>query len=362
MIYEENDRVELKREIVDDMDKEIIAFLNSKGGTIFVGITDDGEVIGVVSENKEIYEQKLSSIITEGIKPTPRNQINFYYNEENILVIDIDEGIEKPYYLSRTGPRPGGTYIRIGRTKQQATDGEILSMIMDSRKYSYETEISKNQDLHFDYLFTFSKKKNVDINDRSFLSLGMQNKEGKYTNLGLLFSEENPIEVKFAVYDQNLNFKRKKEFTGSLLEVIDKVLDYADLLNTTSAIIVPYQPQRIETRSYPDVSLREAILNAFCHADYRRPSNIKIEFYDDHVDIMNPGSIYDGSLEDILKGYQTFRNPGLVRILAKLDYIENYGKGMKRIQEAYEKETRKPSFDVTAVYFKISLPDLNYHK
>ena len=66
-------------------------------------------------------------------------------------------------------------------------------------------------------------------------------------------------------------------------------------------------------------------------------------------------------MEQILRGYQTFRNPGLVRVLDKFNYIENFGKGMKRIQEAYESSDLKPSFDVNNTYFRIILPDLNFH-
>ncbi len=145
-----------------------------------------------------------------------------------------------------------------------------------------------------------------------------------------------------------------------MFKIADQLLEYADMLNITSAIIVSYQAQRIETKSYPGVSLREAILNAICHANYLKPSNIKVEFYDDRVEITSPGEIYDGTLEQILKGYQTFRNPGLVRILDKFDYIENFGKGLKRIQEAYQNSDRRPSFDVNNTYFRIILPNLNY--
>ena len=180
-------------------------------------------------------------------------------------------------------------------------------------------------------------------------------------NLGLVISDENPLEIKFASYDKDLNFKAKKVFNGSILKIADQTLEYANLLNTTSAIIVPYQAQRIETKSYPGVSLREAILNAICHANYLKPSNIKIEFYYDRVEITSPGGIFDGTLEQILRGYQTFRNPGLVRVLDKFNYIENFGKGMKRIQEAYESSDLKPSFDVNNTYFRIILPDLNFH-
>lgn len=361
MKYEESDKVELKREMVKDLDKEIIAFLNTHGGTIYIGVDDDGNVVGVPQELKDVYDQKISSIVTEGIKPSAKQLVSFGYDKDNVLVIHVNEGSKKPYYVASTGPKPSGAYIRVGRSKQQLTDEEILYMLMDSMKVSFEKEIAENQNLHFTYAIELAKAKNIEFSEREWLVLGLKNKQGNFTNLALLISDENPIEIKFASYDKDLNFKVKKIFTGSILKIADQTLEYANLLNTTSAVIVPYQAQRIETKSYPGVSLREAVLNAICHANYLKPSNIKIEFYDDKVEITSPGGILDGTLEQILRGYQTFRNPGLVRVLDKFNYIENFGKGMKRIQEAYENSDLKASFDVNNTYFRIILPDLNFH-
>ena len=138
-----------------------------------------------------------------------------------------------------------------------------------------------------------------------------------------------------ARYDQALNFKYKKEFSGSIVKIANDVLNEAKMFNITSAIIPERGGIRQETKSYPGKSLREAILNAICHADYSMPSNIKIEFYVDRVEITNPGGIYRYNIDDILLGIQSFRNPKLIAVLHRLGFIENYGTGIKRIREAY---------------------------
>ena len=112
--------------------------------------------------------------------------------------------------------------------------------------------------------------------------------------------------------------------------------------------------------SYPGASLCESILNAFCHSNYFIRSNIKIEFYDDKVKIANPRGIYQATLEQIFDGVQTYRNPGLVNILSKLHYIENFITGIPRILEAYENSIRKVDFSVSDNFFIIKLPYLNY--
>ena len=353
-----NEFVELKRELTKDIKKKIIAFANSKGGTIYIGIDDNGNVVGVPQELKDEYDEKISAILTNNIKPNCRNKVQFCYNDD-VLVINISEGDFKPYYLAEKGPKPSGAYIRVGRSKRPVSDDEILTMIRDSSGWLWENQISEEQNLSFDEFSRIASKKNLDFGPHKFRNLRICNKEEKFTNLGLLVSDQNPIEVKFAVYDKNMNFKIKKEFQGSIISIADEILNYSELFNDTSAKIIPGQISRVETKSYPGASLREGIINAICHADYSLPSNIKVEFFRDKVKIINPGNVYNSTLEAVLGGVQTFRNPALVNVLYKLGFIENYGTGLQRIREAYENEELKPEFKVIDRYFFLTLPNLN---
>ena len=360
MEYEESDKVELKREMIKDLDKEIIAFLNAHGGTIYIGVEDNGNVIGVQQNLRDEYDERISAILTNNIKPNSRNKVDFSYNKDDVLVIRVKEGDSKPYYLTEKGPKPSGTYIRVGRSKRPANDDEILTMIRDSSGWLWENQLSKEQHLTFDELAKIAKKKNLEFGAHKFRNLKIINKDGLYTNLGLLVSDQNPIEVKFAVYDKNLDFKVKEEFHGSIVTIADDILKYAELFNTTSAKIIPGQISRVETKSYPGASLREAILNAICHAEYFAPSNIKVEFFPDKVKVTNPGNIYNnGTIEDIKRGIQSFRNPSIVILLNKLGYIENYGTGIQRIMEAYDGTEHQPEFYVSHSYFMITLHNLN---
>ncbi len=359
MKYEESDRVELKREMIKDLDKEIIAFLNARGGTIYIGVDDKGNIAGVPQELKDEYDEKVSAVLTNNIKPNSRNKVDFSYNEDDVLAIHVKEGDSKPYYLTEKGPKPSGTYIRVGRSKRPADDDEILTMIRDSSGWLWENQISNEQVLTFDVLTKFVNRKNLVFNRSKYKTLKLINEKGEFTNVGLLLSDQNPIEVKFAVYDKNMNFKIKKEFQGSIISIADEVLNYSELFNDTSAKIIPGQISRVETKSYPGVSLREGIINAICHADYSLPSNIKVEFFRDKVRIINPGNVYNSTLEAVLGGVQTFRNPALVNVLYKLGFIENYGTGLQRIIEAYENEELKPEFKVIDRYFFLTLPNLN---
>ena len=159
MRYEERDKVELKREIVKDLNKEIIAFLNAHGGTIYIGFDDYGNVVGVPQKLKDEYDEKISAILTNNIKPNSRNKVDFSFNKDDVLAIHVKEGDYKPYYLTEKGPKPSGTYIRVGRSKRPAYDDEILTMIRDSSGWLWENQSSEEQNLSFDELSKIANKK-----------------------------------------------------------------------------------------------------------------------------------------------------------------------------------------------------------
>lgn len=131
-------------------------------------------------------------------------------------------------------------------------------------------------------------------------------------------------------------------------------------MNDVSAVIDRVSWKRIETPSYPGNSLREIILNAFCHTNYFIRSNIKVEFYKDKAKITSPGGLYKTTLEDVLKGVQTYRNERLVHLLDKLGLIENYGTGIARTLNAYKGTGREPEFYDSENFFIVYLPNLNY--
>ena len=360
MRYEESSTVELKRQMVDDLDKEIIAFLNTRGGTIYIGVEDDGTPIGVPQDLKDKYDLAVSNILTDSIRPNPTNLVEYHYDQDNILVINIQEGTLKPYFLTTKGAITGGTYIRVGRSKRPADREEIVRLAMESRNYSFEKEISEDQNLTFKYMSLIADEKGLEFNSQKYKALKLADEQGRFTNLGLLVSDQNPIVLKFAVYDRNMHFLIKKDMEGSLIKIADLALYFSDLTNTTSAKIIPGQISRVEQISYPGASLREAVLNAICHADYTIHSNIKIEFFPDRARVINPGAVFDSTLDAAMSGVLSYRNPWLVNIFSKLGYIKSDGTGLAKIKEAYENTDFKPEFKEISHFFIVTLPNLNW--
>ena len=359
--YFEDDKTELKRELIDEVKCEIIAFLNSEGGTIYVGVEDDGTIVGFEDNKiKDSLDLKLGGWLQDCFYPKPSNLIKYFFNDDNVLEIRVSKGTNKPYYLKEKGPKPTGVYIRVGRSKRKASEDEILHMIMNSNKYSYEEDISDEQDLTFKSFTRTLEDNDISFTKRTMKTLGLVSKDGKYTNLAYLLSDQSEIVVKVAEYDSQMNFKVKKTFKGSLVTILENVEEQAERLNDLKVVIDGSTFKRSETKSYPGAALREMIINAICHTDYFISSNIKIEFFPDKAKITSPGGIFEATMEDIMSGVQTYRNPRLVHIFDKLGMVENFGTGIPRTIEAYKNYNVKPEFKDTGNFFIVTLPNVNY--
>ena len=364
MKYIENEIVELKSTLTEDTKNEIVAFLNSYlGGTIYIGVDNLGNIVKFTQKEKDVIESKIINWIRdEAIYPNCSEFISIHYNKDDVLTISINPGTNKPYYLKEKGPKPSGVYVRYGRNKSQATHEEITRMIMNSSNIFYEELISKNQNLTFNTLKLKFEEKNIEYNKFKMITSGFI-KGNKFTNLAYIFSDQYDIETKIGVYfglDRSI-FKSKKEFSGSIISQIDKTLEYCDICNETR-IVIDGSPMRKEYNSYIKLALREAILNCFCHRDYNKRSNIKIEYFDNRCEIISPGGFYGGlTIEEALSGVQSFRNKYLVQLLHKLGYIENYSSGLNRIISEYEKYNIIPVIESSLNMFKITVPNINYH-
>ena len=189
-------------------------------------------------------------------------------------------------------------------------------------------------------------------------------KDGKYNNVALLLSDQNPTISKFAVFqgeDVSI-FLDKKEFRGSLIKQLDDILYFANLSNRKK-IIISGKGQREEYLDIPEKALREAICNCYCHRDWTLSGDIKVEVYDDRSMIFSPGSIPNGlTLENIKNGMTAKRNQIIVSVLDKLEYIENYASGVRRIFKDYESFDKKPEYYISDNGVIVTLYNRNYIK
>jgi len=146
----ENETIEFKREYVDDIKKTIIAFANTSGGELYVGVEDDGTPVGVPDIDEVML--RLSNSIRDSIKPDITLFVNYQVETlcgKTIIKVSVQKGTSSPYYLTNKGIRPEGIYIRHGASTVPANETAILKMIKETDGEKYEDIRSLNQQLTF---------------------------------------------------------------------------------------------------------------------------------------------------------------------------------------------------------------------
>lgn len=362
MRFRETETVELKSIVMDDIKKEIIAFANCDGGTVYVGVADDGKVLGV--ENADECALQISNMVRDAVKPDVTMFIHYETLEcdgKAVVAVNIQRGTNRPYYLAKKELRPEGVYVRQGYSSVPATDTAIRQMIKETDGDSFENMRSINQALTFEATKKEFEKRNVVFGQPQMQTLKIVSADGIYTNLGLLLSEQCLHTIKAAVFEginQNV-FKDRREFSGSLMQQLNDVYDYIDFHNQTHATF--RKLLRIDTRDYPEVAVREALLNTLVHRDYSFRASTLISIYDDRIEFVSIGGLLPGlELDDLMMGVSVCRNPHLANVFYRLQLIEAYGTGMKKIMGAYANALVQPKIKTTNNAFKIILPNVNF--
>ena len=355
----ETEQVEFKVQMVDDVYREVIAFANTDGGTIYIGINDDGNIIGV--DDVDVTYTRLTNGIRDAIQPDVTMFVKYKLRDDHVIQVTVGAGASKPYYLKSKGLKPSGVFVRQGVSTVQASFEQIRQMIKLTDGDTYETMRSLEQSLTFHSAEKAFQKYQVDFSAEKYVALGIQNDAGGlYTNLALLLSDQCAHTTKIAVFgdDSNTTFKDSREFGGSLFQQLEDSFQYLMLCNRTTASFQGLD--RIETRDYPDEAIREALLNALVHRDYSFSGSIIINVNDSCMEFISLGGLLPGlSEEDIRSGISQPRNRNLAEVFHRLHLIESYGTGIRRIYHLYENRAEQPKIMITPNTFKMILPNLN---
>lgn len=225
----EDNNVEYKSTLTNKLKREIVAFLNTKGGKIFVGVDDETkEPLKVSDEAKHEWEETLNRWYTNAFYPTPFSLIDIDVNHDPFL-IRIKEGRHKPYSIAQNGLDSNGVYIRYGSSSVKATNEQVKRMIQQNfGNDEFDSEESKEQNLTFMKLEDRAKQRKIKFSPKA---LRMFNNSHLYNNAALLVSDQDPYVVKAAVYQGTtvMEFQDKQEFSGALTGQIDNLLNYISL-------------------------------------------------------------------------------------------------------------------------------------
>ena len=355
--YIETESVELKEIINDDLEKEVVAFLNSHYGVIYIGVNNDGEIVGVNNHDDIIL--KIVDRLKNNIEPSIIGlfEVNvLIYNAKHYIKIEVASGIEKPYYVKKYGMSSKGCYIRIGTQTSQLSQKEIDKLYSRKVKHTLSNMISPKQNLTFSQLKIYYQEKGYDeVNNEFFLdSLDLFTEDHKFNYLAYLLADNNSISVRVAKYHNDDFIERNDYGKCCILKAINNVIDKLKIENNT-AIKITDNAKRDETRLVDSTALREAILNMFCHNDYSIGNEPYIIIYDDRFELYSYGGLPQGlSKEEFFKAKSLPRNRELMRVMSDLDMGEHLGRGMRRIMKHLSKEDFEITDNFITITFKYS--------
>ena len=342
----ENSGVEFKDErvLAGDLAEEIVAFANGYGGSIYIGVADDGTVLGVSRPDIETW---LMNICRENCRPA---LIPYFEMPElagkKIAVLHIPKGINKPYQTVQ-----GKYYIRVGSTKRLASKEELLRLFQASSLVHYDVAPvagSSMADLDIYKLTDYFKR---------FYQVDLQQEECEKILLnseilvpldqhsvcsvgGLLIFGRAPqkylpqAELSYAYFrgaDIGAELLDKKNISGSLTDLVDKTQDLI-LLNTPvpSTIIGMKREEQI---AYPKTVIREALVNAVLHRDYSiYGAKIRVFQFSDRIQFYSPGRLPNSvTVEKMKTTISVPRNPFLLKYMENYRYIDGLGRGIPMI-------------------------------
>lgn len=298
------------------------AFANTEGGQIYIGVEDDGRILGISEIDDNLV--RVTNTFRDAIRP----DITLFteatvqkMDGKSVLVISVHRGTARPYYVAGKGIRPEGVFVRQGASTVPASDAAILNMIKETSGDCYEDARSRNQQLTFNDTTDYFRKKNLAFEETQKKILHFIGEDGMYTNLALLLSDQCTHTMKLVVFegDKKAIFKERREFSGSLLNQLEEAIALIDHFNHLRAEFKGLD--RIDMRDYPQEAIREALLNAIIHRDYAFSGSILVSIFDNRMEFVTIGGLMKGiSLEDIMLGVSILRNEYLANVFYRLSH------------------------------------------
>lgn len=353
----EDNFTEFKERYSDSLVKTLIAFSNTKGGKIMIGVDDDGNVVGL--EDSDDVAKRCVNAIKDKVRPdiTLSTEVRIeQIDGKSIVVIEVHEGDKKPYYLREKGLRAEGVFIREGTSSSPVTEERFQNIIQSIKSVAFENQISFVQDLTFNALRSEFNSKSMTLTAENMESLHITQK-GVYTQLGFILSDQYDQSIKVAAFndDHRTEFLERAEFGGSIIKQISDTLTFMNRYNRLSSVITG--KYRVDRRAYPPQSLREAVVNAMVHRDYSIEDPVLVSIYPDKMTITSPGALNRNfTMDELLRGVSSLRNRNLAAVLYRLEYIEAYGTGIPRIYGSYKGTFKNPEISIGGSTFTITLP------
>ncbi len=348
----EDSRNQFKKDINngDSLAQELIAFSNTLGGRIFVGVDDNGTITGLETSDIQRINQLISGVASQNIRPpiNPLTEIVTYENQR-VLVIDVCKGINKPYQ-----DKNGTIWVKSGADKRKATAREEIQRLFQESGMLHADIVPVNgmtvSDLDMPYFKSFFLKRYGESIDEQKVSLIQtinnlnlgKNEELNITG-ALLFAQApssrlQSFIVKAGAFPGNSIttevYIDSKDITGKMSEIFQQTVGF--ILANTRQIQGEQGVNSLGEPEIPRIVLEELVANALVHRDYFIQAPIRVFIFANRIEIISPGHLPNNlTVENIKAGNSNTRNPVLASFAYQILPYRGYGSGILRALENY---------------------------
>lgn len=378
----ESKTIEFKQELPDKSDKymkSVIAFSNTSGGKIIIGVDDKTrKVIGVPMDKAFEIIDSITNAISDSCTPQIIPDITLQaINDKTVVVVTIYPGRQRPYYFSSLG-KENGTFIRTSGSSRRADMAQIRELEFEGanryfdQTYSVGHTVSEKQIQKFcsemkkwalKACKTEQEKKHVkDITKGNLISWGLlTERDGELfpTNAFLLLTKNDfpQAKIQCAVFKGTTRnkFIDKREYAGPIQEQIEEA--YQFVLRSIRLGATIRGLYRVDDYELPIEGIRELICNAVTHRSYLDEGCVQVALFDDRLEVTSPGMLFGGlSIEDLKEGQSRPRNRGIASAFVAMKIIEQWGTGIPRIIEmCKEYGLKEPEFIEIGMDFRVNL-------
>ncbi|MCM1214220.1 MAG: putative DNA binding domain-containing protein [Lachnospiraceae bacterium] len=365
----ESKNVEFKVQLPDDSKKymkTIIAYANTSGGKIMIGVDDlTKEVVGVDPSSVFKIMDKIANAVSDMCVPQIVPDITFQTLEGKCIVqVEIYPGQNRPYYIRSQG-KENGTYIRVAGTSRPADEAILKDLEYQGAGKSFDEVVNVEMDyseedtlrLCSDIRRYISESKEIPVSKVGEITAVNLENWGILKKIGQTYLPTNAFilltnntfrfaKIQCALFkgENRAVFIDRREFEGPIYEQIEDAYKFVlKHINLGAIIDGVVRKDRYEL---PPESIREAIINAVCHRCYLDHSCVQVAIYDNRVEITSPGMLYGGlTMEQAISGRSKIRNVCVAEVFSRMGIIEQWGTGIQRmIQGCKEYEVREPEF------------------
>jgi len=351
----ETRNLEFKENISNTFLKTVSAYASYDGGTIMFGIDDSGKTVGL--DEPDMLCLKIENKINDSIRPQPEYSLSVNSKDKTIKLV-VYPGTSKPYFYNSK------VYKRNDTSTVEVDNIELKRLILEGRNMSFEELISPEQNLTFALLEQNLKDQrgienfNLDI----LRTLNLYSDNTGYNNAAAILADDNDFPgIDIAIFGETISIIKKRE-TLNHMSIIRAYEEAVSVFKDYYSYEEIDGSKRRLVEMIPETAFREAVANAIIHRLWDINAQIRIFMYGDRIEILSPGGLPRGlSKEEYIEGrVSILRNPILANVFNRLNYIEAFGTGVRRIRDAYSESSAKPMFDASDNSVKVTLPVMEY--